>query len=900
MKVVNQQATATARLRAPGRFSAGQVLAVMLVAAALAFVVAWYVKGEAARYGGLKWAVQSLARNYGQTALSDKQSWLDWLKAPYYALRPVELPQIVVDVKFKNFQKLQQKRQQALAKGVLVTEKSDYVSAKIRHDGVTSNVKLRLKGDLLDHLKGDKWSFRIKVKGKDHLYGMRVFSLQSPKVRGWQGAPLYYATLQHYGVLAPRYKLVNAVLNGHDMGLMSIEEHFSKEMLEASGRKESVIIRFDESLVWAAKDGGKYAGLGGHFDNYHLADIDGFGSGKIAKSPRLQQDYEHAVGLLRAFEQGVMAPSSVFDAELMGWYIAIAEMWGSWHSFSWRNMRFYYNPITSKLEPIGYDPDIQNRSAPGKNRATGEPVTSVMREALLRDPVIFSAFKQAVHRLADDFNDGSLQKLLQSREAELLPALRKEYFLLRPFELDDLAQRLDWLQQATLDDIVSLYDIEFNYPALLQAYLLENDGQPTLELANISPASVTVTDIEWLNRKGGVENEPVIDKKRLPLTLPPAPYLMSPDRVRLPVGGEMSDRGAEVVLRVTVNPGRRTYRVEAKPYYAPMHTPLLPVTSVEEQIALHQPYLQLDASAKLLTVKRGKWQVQKSIIIPEGYTLRLQAGAELAFSPTAAIVSYGALEALGSKQAPVVLTGINNEAWPGVVVMRAPGKSRLIHTHVDATNGKFTPNWHLTGGVTFYQSDVQLQSCVLEDSRGEDALNIVHSNFVLDKLTIRKTASDAFDSDFSKGEINGGLFENIGLAGGGDAVDVSGTDIRVNAARFVNIDDKAISVGEKSRMQASNLDIRQAGTAAASKDGSELLLKNTYIQGARIAGLMAYIKKPEYGPARIEAEHVVFDDVATPARAQKGSVILLDGKAVETVDLNVKQMYKTVMKKGLK
>ena len=584
----------------------------------------------------------------------------------------------------------------------------------------------------------------------------------------------------------------------------------------------------------------------------------------------------------------------------MGRYIAIAEMWGSWHSFSWRNMRFYYNPITSKLEPIGYDPDIQNRSAPGKNRAKGEPVTSVMREALLRDPVIFSAFKQAIHRLADDFDDGSLQKLLQSREAELLPALRKEYFLLRPFEIDELSQRLDWLQQATLDDIVSLYDIEFNYPAVLQAYLLEDGGQTTLELANISPATVTVTDIEWLNRKGGAEKESLVVENRLPLELPPAPFLMRPDRVRLPLNESVADMKTDVILRVTVNPGHRIYRIKAKPYYAPMRQPLLPASTAEEQIALHKPYLQLDASTKLFTVKRGKWRVQQSIIVPRGYALRLQPGAELEFASTAAIISYGALEALGDEQAPVILTGIDNEAWPGVAVMRAPEKSRLFHTHISATNGKFTPEWSLTGGVTFYQSDVQLQSCVLEDSRGEDALNIVHSAFELDDLIIRKTASDAFDSDFSKGEIKGGLFENIGLAGGGDAVDVSGTEIRVNASRFVNIDDKAVSVGEKSRMQASGLDMRQVGTAAASKDGSELVLKNTRIQGAHVAGLMAYIKKPEYGPARIEAEQVVFDDVVTQARAQKGSVILLDGKPVDTVDLNVKQMYKTVMKKGLK
>ncbi len=434
----------------------------------------------------------------------------------------------------------------------------------------------------------------------------------------------------------------------------------------------------------------------------------------------------------------------------------------------------------------------------------------------------------------------------------------------------------------------------------MQAYLV-NDGKKTyIELANITPSALTVTAIEQVSKKGMPAIKQFIDAKRLPLTLPPSPHLMRPECIRLPFNGPAPDKKSGIVLQVTVNPGHRSYRVKVKPYYAPMHKPLLPASTVEQQLAIHQPYLQLDTTAKLLTVRQGKWQLQKSLIVPSGYHLQLQAGTQLQCAGSAVIVAYGTVESLGTEQAPVILSGINDAAWPGMAVIDAPGKSRLIHTRISATNGKFTSEWSLTGGVTFYQSDVLLQSSLLEDSRGEDALNIVHSEFLLDDITIRTTASDAFDSDFSKGEIKGGLFENIGLAGGGDAIDVSGTQIRVTASRFVNIDDKAVSVGEKSHMQAASLEIRNAGTTAASKDGSELILKDTQIDGVRVAGLMAYIKKPEYGPARIEAENVSFADVSTQARAQKGSVILLDGEAVDTVDLNVKQMYKTVMKKGLK
>jgi len=62
---------------------------------------------------------------------------------------------------------------------------------------------------------------------------------------------------------------------------------------------------------------------------------------------------------------------------------------------------------------------------------------------------------------------------------------------------------------------------------------------------------------------------------------------------------------------------------------------------------------------------------------------------------------------------------------------------------------------------------------------------------------------------------------------------------------------------------------------------------------------MAYIKKPEYGPGHITASTIDFGDGFEKARAQKRSSIIIDNNEVETVDINVKDMYKTIMKKGL-
>ena len=82
---------------------------------------------------------------------------------------------ITIDIKYEDYQKLAYKREIALIKQKLVTAEDDYVPATIRYKDKYVKVKLRLKGDNLDHLGEDKWSFRIKVSGDNTIFGMKIF-----------------------------------------------------------------------------------------------------------------------------------------------------------------------------------------------------------------------------------------------------------------------------------------------------------------------------------------------------------------------------------------------------------------------------------------------------------------------------------------------------------------------------------------------------------------------------------------------------------------------------------------------------------------------------------------------------------------------------------------------------
>ena len=58
--------------------------------------------------------------------------------------------------------------------------------------------------------------------------------------------------------------------------------------------------------------------------------------------------------------------------------------------------------------------------------------------------------------------------------------------------------------------------------------------------------------------------------------------------------------------------------------------------------------------------------------------------------------------------------------------------------------------------------------------------------------------------------------------------------------------------------------------------------------------IAVYIKKPEYGPARVNATKLEFVDPAPkPSLSQTGNTLIIDQKPVPTQDLNVKDLYRT-------
>lgn len=815
------------------------------------------------------WAVRN-----GHHVLDQTSSfWRGLLAVPGRVLRSPAIPHLQLDVKLEHMRTLRQKREEALAKGLLETEAGDMVPGVLTADGRSLDVALRLKGDWVDHLQGTKWSFRIEVDGDDHAFGMRRFSIQDPRTRGFQGEPLFFAVLRDIGVVAPRYSFVTVTLNGTDLGMMAFEEHVGRELLEHSDRRDSVVVKFDETLVFH-----------GLYD-YRTAPIVAFQPRRIAKIPQLAAECDTAIALLRAFVLGELPASRVFAVDELAAWLAAAELFGVHHCLRWHNLRWYFDPIACRLGPIAFDANLHERARVQTVVTAAEPIVAHM----LEDPVVERAFVARLGALCAQVADGSFAQRYAAADRRWAEQLQSEFVMLAPFDWSELANRARFhagIGEIALRDPGLLDD----YVLPVRACLVQDAGGMRLELINAVPHRVHVSQLRWV---AGDRSEPFVSVAplALPLELAPAPRAGRPVVVAIPCRPPAGPFDTvELVAGLVGRKLRQQVLSVAQP--SPLHAQPVPTGTVDEQLARH-PFLSLDGEHSLLRAAPGDWRVQGLLIVPPGFGLTIPAGTRLRFGADGALVAHGPVQVDGRPDAPVAFEGVDGGHWLGIAVLD-PGQPVVWQNAiVRDTAGMALPRWQLTGGVTFVRADVTLRGVQFAGTIAEDALNVVRGSFALDDCRFAGTRSDAFDADFADGSVRGGEFRDIG----GDAVDVSGSAAEASGVRFVDVHDKAVSVGERSTLRARDLRIERAGTGAACKDDSTLELSDSTIADYAFCGLAAYVKKPEFGAARIRAERVTFTGDLPRTVVQRGSRIALDGVEQPAQDVDVDRLYQTVMKK---
>jgi hypothetical protein len=811
------------------------------------------------------------------------------------------LETLYIEIAPPDMEKIKAKREEALKLGILLAAGADYVPATFRLGREEVPVELRLKGDWIDHIAYEKWSFRVRTLGDGDLKGMRVFSLQDVSRRSFLDEWLLLENLHQEDVLAPHYSFVRVVLNGEYKGIYALEEGFSGELLESQHRREGPIIRYDEDLVWEYRAFYDDQVIPRGVNQFFV--IDEFQSERIAGDPTLAAQRDAAVGLLRALWTGERTAAEVFDLDAMGNFLALTDLWSAPHGLIWHNLRYYYNPITAHLEPIAFDSDALT----GEHDMVGLP-----QDAFYHDPYLQAAYVRALQRISQPGYVEAIEEQLGDQYQALRAALEPEFgsdALAPPWDV--LRRRQELVEQMLRPHQTVYAYVQRSSPGSLTLIDIGNLLELPLEIVGIeSNGTFLPANRDWVELESAesLVPAPVEDPDTLILR-PLAPDATSMGYVHLAVPSSDLPTAATNDLKIVTRLWGHSEQHRDKVllgYATPLAKGPLPQFPTLAEVLAQHPFLKSVPDERMLRIDGGTWDVDGNLVLPAGYGLHLSPGTTLRFGRDGFLLASGPLDFRGTEDAPIVLqpiptrglagnqgdagpTQAASDQWQGVVVLGADSTSRWDYVTVERASAVDRDGWTLTGGVTFYESPIRLAHSRIMDSQAEDGLNVVRSEFEIVHCEFGGSVSDAIDIDFALGTVQDSSFHDIG----GDGIDVSGSEVKVHRVKLLNVGDKGISVGEASRLTADEVDFENVGLAIVSKDLSHTVLDNATIVQAHIAGIAAYEKKPTYGPATLVATRIRFVQMPPEryALVQTGSWVELDGQRIEGVDIDVDALY---------
>jgi len=879
-------------------------------------------------------AKSALSKEYSRVLVRYKQAGYDnWSELGRKALTEnafnfVDVPKININIDFNSWKKIQKSRNKMLGE-VFMSPEKDYHKATIQFNGKTIPVKLRLKGERTDHINDPKkWSFRVKTKNGNSLFGMKSFSLQHPKTRSFQLEPLFHHFAKNFELLSLRFMFIDVSINGEDIGVMALEEHFAKELLEFDGKKEGHIFKFDDKNVtelyhatlkslqatdpikWKDERSlnkmykGDYLRLKRVYYNSILAPFESYIDSD--DSPFLENQLEVASGLMKGVLSGVVKPSELFDAQKTGQYFAYLTLWGSAHASSFRNARYYFNPYTYKLEPIAFDSNAYTTKVSPMRKI---PYDQTVRDhevdrILFSDDKIMESYKAEINKLYNTVMHSDFFEKFRLVESKYIGQLRNEFFLLPEMDIEkmksDITQAYKEINNNnffvkkkelinTENDPKPLSVPEsFEPPEIVRAEIIETEDGKELSLINLLPMPVIVDNISFkvdgINKTHGA-----ITDVDWPIRLEPQYYNSFLQSREFALKGVLQHQEVKVSGEVVLNNLNRYSFKSINSYPALDNHPLKNDAIFE--IIENFKFISFDQETYGFTIPEGEWVIDKDLILPVGAYLTVNEGASLKIKKGVGIVVFGQLTLNGSIENPITMDSIDgtlDTAWSGITVLNSPQLSTISHSTIKNTDYASLPGWGLTGGVVFYKSSVDLKSVSFVNSNAEDALNIVKSTFSMRNCLISNARSDGFDGDFVSGIIVDSQFENIG----GDGIDFSGSNIRAKNLKFDLIKDKAVSVGESSDLVAEKLSVYNSGTGVAVKDGSSALVEDSVFKSIGHKALMSYTKKNAYGGASLVANNVFLEGDSL-LQVQSGSTMIVDGADIDVMDINIESLYKS-------
>ena len=616
-------------------------IALLLLAVAAAITADKFLKSR--EHPGLRTFLKQWAVNYPAS----------------FAMEPTVLE---IEVDEADLEALQSVVEAARERGVIMPEGNDYVDASFNYDGHSFKGRVRIKGKLSDHVQGSKWSFRVIARKRGAFLGMQRFSLQHPGTRNYLSDWFYHRVSAGEGIMALRYGFCKVRFNGDDLGVYAFEEHFGEELVENNDRLRGPLLRFDPGLFWVhrlnAMEGRRYEEA---FASYQAAAVDAYGTSALRSDTMMLAAFEEAVQLIDRFRRAEVPASAVFDVDRLARRHAIIDLIGGHHSMDWSDVKFHFDPVAHRLEPVAYE---SFSAFPTKQLAGAWRYTGAAREQddlhdqLFKDPTLFAAYIHHLERLSrKEYLDSTFTALAGPLDSASATVYRE-------FPYKELDRGIYYRNQEAIRRMLDVPKVFHAYRGPLRNGMLEVTAVPIENLPMEVLALVLPTG-ERIAPKGDA-------------IVPCRPYggVGKPHTLLfvLPAGMDSLVMG-RCSIEAHVLGGSSVKSTELLDHAFLTDEPRIPVLA-DPDLARSLPFLVFDDSTRIVRFRPGAWTLDQELVIPPGYALEAYAPLKVDLVNGARITVQGRLKFMGSPGMPVIFTSVDTTGH-AITVLDGRGMSSI-------------------------------------------------------------------------------------------------------------------------------------------------------------------------------------------------------------------------------
>ena len=815
-----------------------------------------------------------------------------------------KIDRINMSLSFENELILEDYRKKIINKGELKSFQAPRVNVEIQFQEKNFSGRVRLKGDRKTHWENRKdSSYKFELDDDVFFMGMNKFSIHKPIMRNYIHEWLFHEMTKELGLIGLNYKFIKTSINGTDRGLYVLEEGFGKELIERSERRNGPIFSMVEDL--STNTFGNW-----YQDNTNLEIYN-------KKYWNKKENYEllkTASNKLNNFFLGNEKFEDVFDVEKWASYLALCDLFYTYHGAYVKSVRYYYNPITGKIEPIAFD-GHRGRNHPNYNRFNKDYNNQIILDYLYNHNDNFfqdeglgwlnlfflnkdkklneNFYKLYIEKLELVTSDNFLNIFLDSRKQkikEINSHIYSDYFLFDNLKTrgpgfyyhskKDLKHRVQTIREKIRTE-------NNNYPDYIQAGI-ENNNLIIKNYSRQDYASIIVTDLicEFSNnyslkKLNSIEKFPLVnfhfeklknDYKKIENKY--VKTVINLEYLKIANFEKCNSINIENLVnkeKYTVNLDKINFNYSKK----------------NKKILTN--YLDFfKKNGDNLLLKENTISIDKNIYIPKGFLVVLKSGQKIILKNGAFIYSHSAWSA-NADEKKISITGDENNFGGGILISSKEKKSifnNVSFSNLKGLDEKNKKELLVMGSLNFYETNVELTNIKFSNILSEDAINLFRSNFNIQNAKFSKIFSDGIDFDFSKGLGKNLFFENVG----GDALDFSGSIVNLSDVNSEFIGDKVLSAGEMSIIEVINIKSSDSFSGIVSKDGSEVKIFNANMERV-LYPFSAYLKKAVYDkPSFIKVYDTDLIDKKSNYLVDDISKIYLNDRSVGIFDKKVKNL----------